>query len=50
MRRAWISGTLAAIAIAGLLGAGDAGAQGEWHAPAADKAKKNPDGRGRQGG
>ncbi len=42
MRRAWISGTLAAIAIAGLLGAGDAGAQGEWHAPAADKAKKNP--------
>ncbi len=45
MRRASLSGTLAAVAIAGLLGAGAAGAQ-EWHAPAADKAKKNPVGGG----
>lgn len=42
MRRAWITGTLVAAAIAAVLGAGDVGAQGEWHAPAPDKAKKNP--------
>jgi mono/diheme cytochrome c family protein len=42
MRRAWITGTLVAAAIVAVLGAGDVGAQGEWQAPAPDKAKKNP--------